>query len=110
VPQAPTHSPPEHVSPAAHAWPHVPQFSALLAVFVSHPSARTWLQSAKPALHEPMSHELAAQAAVACAYGPHANPQLPQFSGSVASSTHNGEQQVVPVAQAAPEPQKPTQW
>ena len=110
APQAPTHSPPEHVSPAAHAWPHVPQFSASLPVLVSQPSASTWLQSAKPALHEAMSHALAAHPGVACAYGPHAKPQLPQFSGSVASSTHNGEQHVVPVAHAAPVPQKPTQW
>jgi hypothetical protein len=110
APQAPTHTPPEHVSPFAQALPQLPQFCASLAVLVSHPSDVLWLQSAKPGLHWPRPHELCAHDADACGYGPHAKPQLPQSSGSVATSTHNGEQQVVPIAQAAPVPQKPTQW
>jgi hypothetical protein len=63
------------------------------------------LQSPNPWLHWAMPHVLWAHAAVACAYGPHVTPQNPQFCGSLASSTHNGEQQVVPFAHAAPVPQ-----
>jgi hypothetical protein len=107
-PQPPTHVPPEHVSFAGQAWPQRPQFAASVSVLISQPSPTVWSQSAKPGLHERMSHWLIAQPATAFAKGPHAWPQVPQFSGSVPWSTQSGVQHVVLPVHAPFGPQKAT--
>jgi hypothetical protein len=75
-----THDPPHAVSPGAHvdaqvprehtrslghAPSHAPQWSWLVAVFVSQPSVVEWLQSLRLASHEPTAHTPSAQVAVA---------------------------------------------
>jgi hypothetical protein len=45
IPAGHTHDPPTQTRPAAHACAHVPQFAALVCVFVSHPVDARWSQS-----------------------------------------------------------------
>lgn len=104
-PHAPTHTPPEHDSPVAHARPQPPQLRTSLSVFVSQPFGTTRSQSAKPRSQRAMPQLLCAQDAVAWAKGPHARPHAPQFRGSLVSSTQSGEQQDDPDGHEPPAPQ-----
>jgi len=108
-PQGPTHTAPEHCSPAAQAFPHPPQLLGSLLVSTSQPSCTWWSQSANPGKHPASSQVLAAQPAMAFTKGPHTSPHPPQLLGSVVVSTQSGPQHDRPLAHALPLPQKPTQ-
>jgi hypothetical protein len=50
-----THTPPSHSSPAAHVFPHAPQFAGVPRS-TSQPSSQVPLQSAKPEKQRPTAH------------------------------------------------------
>src|SRR5437763_13914179 len=78
------HAPPMHpgvpFATAPHVLPQAPQLLASVARFFSQPSAATPLQSAQGALHMPMPHVPALQAAVAFDGIGHTLPHRPQFA------------------------------
>jgi hypothetical protein len=81
-----------HEKPDGQAWPHAPQFAAVVVSCTSHPSTYVWLQSAKPALHDAIEQVELLHAAVPFPTE-HVLPQAPQFMGSLVRS----------VVQAVPE-------
>jgi hypothetical protein len=73
LPSPQAHDPPEHTSPAAHAFAHAPQFAGSLEVSMQDcpHCVRPVLQ---PAAHRPRSHTW---------FAAHVVPHAPQFFGSV---------------------------
>ena len=69
-----------------HCALHAPQLFTLVRVLISQPSDTMLLQSAKPALHEPMRHAPLLQTDVPLA-AVHCVPQPPQFPASAAMLT-----------------------
>lgn len=76
-PIAHTHAPPAHDAPVTHAIPQPPQCAELVSVLASQPFIALPSQFAKPVLHAPSVHVLAAQLAAALGRE-HAAPHAPQ--------------------------------
>jgi hypothetical protein len=78
-PQEVAHVPLVHTRSSAHAFPHPPQCSWLVAVLVSHPSETAALQSARFAWQEPTAQAPPTHAAVPLAIeqGVHASASHP---------------------------------
>jgi hypothetical protein len=100
------HSPPVHVAVPfagpAHPCPHVPQLFASLVVFTSQPSPATRLQSAKPALHDPIVQLELAHAGVAFGSAAQSCEQLPQLLTSFVRLAHEPPHAVRPALHAMP--------
>jgi hypothetical protein len=103
VPRA--HVPLLQVAPALAKRQTMPQPPQLLAsvprTLVSHPLAGLASQSAKPALHPPMTHVPPVQALTLTLARRHALPHMPQWVGSVMVFTHAPEQFCVPAPHEA---------
>jgi hypothetical protein len=94
--------------PAPHACPQVPQFDASELVSTSQPSKTWWSQSAKPVLHETISHALVTQPVVPFGTVGQTFPHMPQLFGSLAVFAHcDPLQQVWPAGHVPPPPQPP---
>jgi hypothetical protein len=89
-----------------HVLPQPPQVPTSAAVFASHPSSKSPLQSAKPGLQLPIVQAPPAQAATALG-GRQALPQVPQLATLVAMLTSQPSA-TVPLQLANPAAQLPT--
>jgi hypothetical protein len=82
------HVPPQHVRPSPHTLPHVPQFASSPVVSAQAPSQHSW--SPHPAPHSPQCVWLDSSSTHAppqqVSPSPHARPQVPQFTSSVLRS------------------------
>lgn len=103
------HTPPEHVSPAPHVRPHIPQFASSVEVSTHAPP-----QHERPALHaappptEPLVPPHWHRPPLHDSFAPHVTPQPPQCAVLVLVVTHPaGPQQVSLIEQTAPAPTPP---
>jgi hypothetical protein len=101
--------PPTQLSPAAHGWLHPPQCWTLACVLTSQPStALLLLQSANPALHDPLHNPLV-HVGVGTWFDEQTPLQPPQFSGSLETGVSQPFVWKLPSQLANPELQLPLQ-
>jgi hypothetical protein len=99
-----THTPAEHAAAAlgkTHTLPHAPQLLVLVMVLVSQPSAALLLQSAQPALHDPIPHTPPIHAATPLAIGAHIWPHEPQLL-TVVNTLTSQPSAMIPLQSAKP--------